>query len=72
MTHPYFKVQLKPKQVNQHNIMANDNALHDDPRIQGSFSGNQEERYNVLILIKLSICPKGYMHHFYCIISFNE
>lgn len=51
--------------------MANHNAFRDDSRIQGSSSGNQEERYGVLILIKLSICPKDYMHHLYCIISIN-
>lgn len=45
--------------------MANDNALRDDHRIQGSSSGNQEDRYNdVLTLIKSSISLEDYMHHF--------
>lgn len=44
--------------------MANDNALRDDHRIQGSPSGNQEDRYDVLILIKSSISLEDYMHHF--------
>lgn len=46
------------------NTMANDNALRDDHRIQGSSSGNQEDRYDVLILIKSSISLEDYMHHF--------
>lgn len=44
--------------------MANDNALRDDHRIQGSSSGNQEDRYDVLTLIKPSISLEDYMHHF--------